>query len=120
MGRDTPASSAPVTHGAFEAYMGLMPWALNRDAAASADCTLVMAFTQPGVGPWTIHVANGECTITSGTADDADLTITQSPESWAKTGYHLHDPAEAMRSGEIQVRSFEALDTFATLFPPPA
>lgn len=120
MGRETPASSAPVTHGALEAYMGLMPWALNRDAAATADFTLVMAFTQPGVGPWTIHVADGDCTISSGGTEEADLTITQSPESWAKTWYHLHDPAEAMQSGEIQVSNFEALGTFATLFPPPA
>ena len=62
-------------------------------------------------------MANGACTVSEGQAAQADLVVTQSPESFMKTRLELHDPVAAMRSGEIAVQGIEQMRTFAALFP---
>jgi putative sterol carrier protein len=76
-----------------------------------------MAFTDPGVGAWTIQITDGSATVAEGAAADADLVITQSSETFEKTFRGIQDPAEAMQSGAVLVSNFESLATFGQLFP---
>ena len=50
-------------------------------------------------------------------AAHADLVVTQSAEAFLKTIKQMHDPVEAMQSGEILVSDFENLAKFGELFP---
>ena len=42
---------------------------LNKEAAADREFTTVMAFSDPGVGAWTIHVADGAASVSQGEAN---------------------------------------------------
>jgi putative sterol carrier protein len=76
-----------------------------------------MAFTDPGVGAWTVRVADGAATVSEGETTEADLVITQSTDSFEKTRQGIQDPAEAMQSGQVQVSDFDNLAIFGQLFP---
>ena len=66
-----------------------------------------------------MKVQDGQGAVTEGAAENADLVMTQSAESFVKTMNQMHDPAGAMQKGEIKVDNFEALATYGALFHPP-
>lgn len=117
MGRAEPRPSAAITRGFLSFMLNLMPRFLNRDAAAGREFSVVMAFTDPDVGAWTIRVSKGRATVSDGQAPHADLIITQSAETFEKSLQGMHNPVEAIESGQIQVSNFENLGTFGELFP---
>ena len=112
-----PEPRAATTHGALGDLMGFFPVLLNRVQAEQTSLTLAMVFSGPGGGTWTVSVAKGACTVSEGQAAQADLIVTQSPESFMKTRLELHDPVAAMQSGEIAVQGIERMGAFAALFP---
>jgi hypothetical protein len=115
--RPLPVPRAATTHDALGDLMGFFPVMLNRVRAEQISLTLAMVFSGPGGGTWTVSVANGACTVSEGQVMQADLVLTQSPESFMKTRLELHDPVAAMQAGEIAVHGIEHLGTFAALFP---
>jgi DinB superfamily/SCP-2 sterol transfer family len=115
--RPLPVPRAATTHGALGDLIGFFPVLLNRVQAEQISLTLAMVFSGPGGGAWTVSVANGTCTVSEGQATQADLIMTQSPESFMKTRLELHDPLAAMQSGEIAVQGIEHMGAFAALFP---
>lgn len=117
LGRTEPVPSPAITRGYLETMLNFFPMMLNQDAAAGQEFTAVMAFTDPDVGAWTVHVADGAVTISQGEAADADLTMTQSAETFEKSIRRIHNPVDAIQSGQIQVSNFESLATFGQLFP---
>jgi hypothetical protein len=117
MGLSKPVPSPAITRSYLGAILNFFPMFLNQEAAAGLDFTAVMAFTDPDVGAWTVRVAGGSATLSEGQAVDADLVLTQSAETFEKSFRRIHDPAEAIRSGQIQVSNFESLVTFGQLFP---
>jgi len=119
MGREEPVASAGVTRAYLHHMLGSLPLFLNREAAAGRNFTAVIAFTDPGVGAFTIQVADGAAGLSFGESPDADLVMTQSATTYLKTLTKMHDPGEAMQSGLIQVNNFESLATFGELFPMP-
>jgi hypothetical protein len=112
-----PAARAATTHGALGDLMGFFPVLLNRAQAEQTRFTLAMVFSGPGGGTWIVSVADGTCTVSEGQPVQADLILTQSPESFMKTRLELHDPMAAMQTGEIVVQGIEYLGTLAALFP---
>src|SRR5579859_2698210 len=100
-------------------YMGFMPMFVNREAEAKMTLTAVLEFTGPGGGAWTIQVANGQTTATEARAAKADLTVTQSPDTFIKTRDKMHNPMLAMLTGKMKVRGFRKMGTFGKLFAPP-
>lgn len=117
MGWAEPRPSPAITRGYLGAMLNLLPMFLNREAAAGQQFTAVMAFTDPDVGAWTIRVADGAATVSEGEAAEADLVMTQSAETFEKSLCRMHNPAEAIQSGQIQVSNFESLAIFGQLFP---
>ena len=118
MGRTEPVPSSSITHDYLGFILTLYPMVLNREAAGKPFAA-VMAFTDPGVGAWTIRVADGSAGLTEGAAPNADLVMTQSAETFEKSLRGIHDPGAAIQAGAIQVSNFEALATFGRLFPIP-
>ena len=117
MGQQEPAPSAAANRAYINFILPLLTFGLDKEAAGDREFTAVMAFTDPGVGAWTIRVADGEATLSEGAAQNADLVMTQSIETFEKTIRGIQDPAEAIQSGAIQVSDFEALATYGQLFP---
>ncbi|MDX1614089.1 MAG: hypothetical protein R3300_07235 [Candidatus Promineifilaceae bacterium] len=117
MGLSEPQPSPAITTAYLSSILSFYPRWLDREAAAGRHFTTVLAFNDPGVGEWTIEVADGQATVRAGAADDADLVLTQSSETYEKTLRGIQDPAEAIRSGDVRVSDPEALSLFAALFP---
>lgn len=117
MGRTEPVPSPAITRSYLGTMLNYFPMFLNQDAATGQEFTAVMAFTDPDVGAWTIRVAEGSATISEGEAANADLVMTQSAETFEKSFRRIHNPAEAIQSGAIQVSNFESLGIFGQLFP---
>jgi len=117
MGRGEPTPSPEITRAYLARIISFFPMFLNQEAAAGQNFTAVLAFTDPGVGAFTLTVTDGMAAFGEGTAPDADVVMTQSAESFVKTMNGMHDPAAAMQTGEIQVNDFAALATFGQLFP---
>jgi hypothetical protein len=116
--RSTPELREATIHAALGDAMSFFPLALSRAQAATAQYTLVMEFTGPGGGAWTIRVADGACSVAEEWPKRSDLVITQRPETFMKTRIGMLDPMAAIQIGEIKVENIENMGTFATLFPP--
>ena len=117
MERVEPVSSAAITRSYLGAILRFFPMMLNKDAAYGQSFTAVMAFTDPEVGAWTIQVVEGAASLSYGAAENADLVMTQSAETFEKSLRGIQDSAEAVRSGAVQVSNLENLGTFGRLFP---
>jgi hypothetical protein len=118
MGRSEPVPSPEITNQYLGFMLGVVfPFLLNKEAAAGRTFTAVMAFTDPGVSDFTIRVADGAAAVTPGSAEDADLVITQSVETFESTFRGIKDPAEAMQDGSTQVSDMAGLAVFGELFP---
>jgi hypothetical protein len=117
MGQTEPVPNPAITQGYLGFILSLFPMMLNPEAAAGQQFTAVLAFTDPGVGAWTLRVAGRAATLSEGTAQNPNLVITQSADTFEKTVRRMHDPAQAIQTGEIGVSSFEGLATFGQLFP---
>ena len=119
MGRTSPLPDPEVAHRALGFYMGFLTMMLNREEAAKTRFTAVMEFTGPAGGAWTSRVANGLCALTEERAADADLVMTQSPDTFIKTLARMHNPIIAMLTRQIKVRGFSKMGTFGKLFQEP-
>ncbi len=119
VGRDEPVPSGTATHAALAAYMQLYPWMVNRELAATTPFKVAMEFTDDGVGPWTIVVADGDAHVEDGVNPGADLTFTQSSVSFVKTWNQMRDPAEAIETGEVKVSDMSKMGLFSEMFQPP-
>lgn len=116
MERRKPVPSADVTRAYVGRMLSSFPMFLNPETAVDRDFTAVMAFTDPGVGAFTLQVKDGSAAFHEGDTPGADLVMKQSAETFVKTLNRMHDPAEAMQSGQIQVNDFAALAVFGQLF----
>jgi hypothetical protein len=66
-----------------------------------------------------IRVADGRCTASEERGSNADVVITQSPETFELTRVGMLDPISAMQTGLVKVQGLEKLVLFGELFPPP-
>lgn len=117
MRRIEPLPSPDVTRGYLATWINSLPKFLRKDATNGHQFTAVVAFSDPGVGAWTIRVTDGAATTSEGQVANADLVITQSAETFEKSIRHMHNPIQAILAGKIQVSDFESLPTLGHLFP---
>jgi hypothetical protein len=117
-GAKAPVPSPSITSTYLGGMIGMaFPMALDSEAAAGEEFTAVFAFSDPGVSPFTVRVADGAAAAEPGQQEGADLIITESAETFEKTFRGITSFPEAMQAGEIQVSSMEGLARFGTLFP---
>jgi hypothetical protein len=77
----------------------------------------VFDFTDPGVSPVALRVADGAATAEPGKPDGADLVLALSAETFEKAFRGITTFPDAIQSGAIQVSDMEGLARFGTLFP---
>jgi hypothetical protein len=70
-----------------------------------------------GVSDYVIAVKDGEVTVSPGQAENADLLISQSTETFERTLRGIQSMPEAIQEGAVQVSDLESLATFGKLFP---
>lgn len=112
-----PIENDSVRHTGLAFYMGFFHLIVRADTV-DRPFTFTMNFSGPGGGAWTFRVAEGHCTSYEGYAPDADLVMTQSPETFIKTFAKMHNPMLAMLTGQVKVRGLRHMGTFARLMPP--
>ena len=105
------------THRALSYFMTSFAQNMDRQLAAQASLTTVMEFSGPGVGIWTLHVADGICRVSERRATQAELVIVQSPETFVRTRTGIEHPRLARWRGKIKVSDRGKLGTFEKLFP---
>ena len=117
--RMTPEPRPSQTHRALAFYTSMLPLVFDAERAGTARFTLVMDFSGPGGGAWTVQVADGVCQVREGRAEAADLVLTQSPETFVAIRVGLQNPMLGMLAGKIKVRGLRSMPTFGKLFPQP-
>jgi hypothetical protein len=117
--RTSPAPTPSQTHRALGFYMNIFLAMCNRTQAANTRFTSVMEFTGPGGGAWSLHVADGTCCAVEERAQQPDLVLTQSYETFQATMIGAQNPMLALLTGKMKVRGLRNMGTFGKLFPPP-
>lgn len=118
MGRNEPVPSPEITTHYLGRFIGMIfPYRFNREAARDRDFRTVLAFTDPGVSDFVIEVAEGEASTRTRQAEEADLMITQSAETFEKTVRGIMPLPEAIQDGSVRISDMESLATFGELFP---
>ena len=119
LGRRGPVPIPAATHRTLGFFMEFMPRFANPHEIARGPFSAVMAFTGPGGGAWTIRFADGAATSAEGAAPDADLTMTQSAETFEKQHSNLANPMLLMLTGQIKVKGFRKMGRFGKLMHMP-
>jgi hypothetical protein len=118
MDRGEPMPSPEITTMYLGGALGLIyPMNLNKEAAQNRAFTTLMAFTDPGVADFVVEVKDGETNISPGSAEDPNLVITQSAETFERTIRGIQPLPEAIQDGTVQVSDMEDLAAFGELFP---
>jgi hypothetical protein len=117
-GLKEPMPSPSITTLYLGGMIGMaFPTFLDGDAAAGQEFTAVFDFSDPGVSPFALRVADGAATAEPGKPDSADLVLTLSAETFEKTFRGITTFPDAIQSGAIRVSDMEGLAQFGTLFP---
>ncbi len=117
--RSTPLPSPTTVHGALAFYANMLRMLANPEEAKRTSLTTVMEFEGPGGGAWTIRVAGGTVSVAEERASQADLVMTQRPETFVKTLNQMHNPMVAMVTRKIKVRGLRNMSKFGKLFSEP-
>ena len=118
-GKRRPAPSPAAVHLRLDFMMRFMPASMNQELAAKKPFVMTWNFDGPGGGAWTFNVANGSCTVTDTAEPSANLRITMKPENFHKLVANMSPPPMLMLTGQMKIRGFGAMGTFAKMFPPP-
>ena len=81
-----------------------MPEQFDAEAAADWEAKVQYNIEGEGGGNWIIAVANGECNITEGTADDATATVETDAETWVGIAEGTVEPTTAFMTGKIRIQ----------------
>jgi hypothetical protein len=121
LGRSGPLPGASSTHRTLGFFMELMPRFADPREVAKGPFTAVMAFTGPGGGAWTIRADGRTISTIEGAADNPDVTVTQSAETFEKTHSKLTHPMVLILTGQVKVRGWRSMGRFGKLlaFPGP-
>src|SRR5258708_35082122 len=101
---NAPRPSAEQTHRALSYFMASFAKNMDRQQAAQTRLTTGMEFSGPGGGVWTLHVADGICRVSEGSAAPAELVIMQSTETFVRTRTGIEQSTLAQWAGEIKLR----------------
>jgi len=120
LGRRDITMPESVFHSGVAAYVGLMGSMVDHEAARRiGHFTIVMDMPGYASGAWTIRVAEGGASVTDGRAQDADLVMTLSTDTFMTMFKKLRNPALLMLTRKIRVRGLSKMGTFGKLFPDP-
>ena len=92
---DTTGFSATSAQSILES----LPFLLREDRAAGVDLTFEIRLTGLGGGVWTVHIADGACTVRAGFAEPAAVRYTAEAQVWCAVALGALDAKDVYRRG---------------------
>lgn len=84
-----------------QSVLEALPFLLREDRAAGVELTFEIRLSGSGGGVWTVHIADGACTVARGFATRADVRYTADARTWCAIALGLADAGEAYRNGRL-------------------
>jgi putative sterol carrier protein len=112
-----PAPSAELTHGFLSFFTGMMGNIADTSAFEDKPFTLIRDFRGPGGGAWTVHVEDGECTVSEGRTRKADMEMSLSPE-YMGVLFGVQNPIMGILTGKVKIRGYRHMRKMGQLFSP--
>ena len=84
--------------------MKLMPVALVPEKAAGVDAKVQFEFTGEGGGQYVVHIHDGRCEVSEGTAADAKTSVTVAASDYQDMIEGRLDGMKAFMSGKLKVK----------------
>jgi DNA-binding HxlR family transcriptional regulator len=90
-----------------------LPFLLREERAGGVDLTFEIRLTGRGGGVWTVHVADGTCTVREGFAERADVRYTAEARLWCAVALGAAEARDAVARGAmIKDGGREAMDYY--------
>lgn len=80
-----------------------MPARLNTTVAAGLNKTLQWNITGNDPGVWTLHIADGACSLIPGIVEKPDVTFTMASHDWLALEEGKLNPMQAFMMGKLKV-----------------
>jgi hypothetical protein len=119
LGKEGFQPAPTTTHLAFDGFMRFFPAALNPEAAKGQPFAARFTIEGPGGGDWLLAVHDGVCDVSEDSAAKADLTMTMSPETFARMWNEMNNPMLLMLTRKIRLKGWMKMPAFGKLFPTP-
>jgi hypothetical protein len=116
--RPSPEPPRAATQAAAGLYLGALTQ-FCRPEAATKPFTIGWEFTGPASSSWTMRVADGECQLVPGPAENPDLRLSMTPEMFSILFVRqAKNPMLAMLRGEMKVKGLSKMGMMKKLFVP--
>ncbi len=76
-----------------------LPFLLREDRIDGVDLMFEIRLTGRGAGVWTVHIADGSCTVRQGFAEHADVRYTADARVWCAIALGIADASQARHDG---------------------
>jgi putative sterol carrier protein len=115
---DVPVLSPELNHTAMTMMMRMMPSFINRSQAKDQELSVLMQFTDPGVGTWNLDI-DGKVLTCEEFDQKANLVMKMRSDTFVRMSGGLINPMMAMINGKIQVQGLRYMPVFGRLMAPP-
>ncbi|MFQ5418649.1 MAG: winged helix-turn-helix transcriptional regulator [Myxococcota bacterium] len=98
---DLAVDAQRFTETSAQSVFDALPFMVREDTAQDADITFEIRLSGAGGGVWTVHIADGECSIRNGFAERADVRYTAEARVWCGLALGLADGSDLYKRGLI-------------------
>lgn len=107
------ATPSQFTETSAQSILESLPFLLREERAAARHVVFEVRLTGQGGGVWTVRIADGACSVSSGFAERADVRYTADAKAWCAVALGRLDPRDAVRRGLLTKEGGpEALDHY--------
>ena len=93
--------SGPFRETSAASVIESLPFMLNEERARGVHRSYEVRLTGEGGGVWTVTIDDGDCRVSEGFAERADVRYTADARDWCLLAIGVTDDREAVRSGRL-------------------
>ena len=90
-------------------FFDQVPEKVNKDKIQGMDCVYQFNITGEGGGDWSIAIANGDATVSAGTAENPSITITMEAGNFISLLQGKLNGQMAFMTGKLKIKGDMAL-----------
>jgi DNA-binding HxlR family transcriptional regulator len=87
------------TETSAQSVLEALPFMVREERACDVDVTFEIRLKGPGGGVWSVRLRDGQCEVTPGFAERADVRYTADASLWCGIALGLVDAGDAFRRG---------------------
>ncbi|MEE8474212.1 MAG: winged helix-turn-helix transcriptional regulator [Myxococcota bacterium] len=87
------------TETSAQSVLEALPFMVREERACDVDVTFEIRLKGPGGGVWSVRLRDGQCEVTPGFAERADVRYTADASLWCGIALGLVDASDAFRRG---------------------